>query len=389
VKYRRFGGTGLMMPVFTCGGMRFQQSWKRGATVTAASQRNLEATVDRALALGINHFETARGYGTSEVQLGQALARHPRPSFILQTKVAPTDDPQDFERYFGESLQRLRVSHVDLLSLHGVNDAVALDRTLRTGGCLDVAERLRREGLVRHVGFSTHAPTAIILAAVDSGRFEYVNVHYYYIFQDNHPVLEAAQRRDMGVFIISPNDKGGRLYRPPAKLRALCSPLSPMVFNDLFCLTHPQIHTLSLGAAHPNDFDEHLQVLPLLDAPQPTLAPIVRRLDQTYQAAVGEQFARDWRVGLREWDQLPGQINVRRILWLRNLVKAFDLTDFAQERYAAMSPDDTWVPGARAKTVDDRALIDALPDSPYRAQIPDLMREAHAMLENPAAQAMP
>jgi len=84
VNYRRFGGTGLMMPVFTCGGMRFQQSWKRGATVTAASQRNLESTVDRALALGINHFETARGYGTSEAQLGQALARHPRQSFILQ-----------------------------------------------------------------------------------------------------------------------------------------------------------------------------------------------------------------------------------------------------------------------------------------------------------------
>ena len=68
----------------------------------------------------------------------------------------------------------------------------------------------------------------------------------------------------MGVFIISPSDKGGQLYNPPAKLVDLCQPLSPMVFNDLFCLSHPQIHTLSLGAARPTDFDEHLKTLPII-----------------------------------------------------------------------------------------------------------------------------
>ena len=389
VIYRRFGRTELPMPAFSCGGMRFQQSWNRQAAVTAASQRNLEAVVDRALALGVTHIETARGYGTSEAQLGPALARHPRDSFILQTKIVPTEDPADFERYFDESLQRLRVDHVDLLSMHGINNRVAFDRALRPRGCWEVADRLRRAGRARHVGFSTHAPTDLILAAIDSGRFDYVNLHYYYIFQDNGPALDAARRHDMGVFIISPSDKGGRLYRPPPRLRALCAPLSPMVFNDLFCLAHPEIHTLSLGAARPTDFDEHLQVLSLLDDPRPTLDPIIARLDAAYRAAVGEEFARDWRVGLREWDQLPGQINVRRILWLRNLVKAYDLLDFAQERYAAMSPEDNWVPGARAKTVDDRAMIDALPESPFRAQIPALLREAHALLDNPAAQPMP
>jgi predicted aldo/keto reductase-like oxidoreductase len=386
---RRFGRTELQMPAFSCGGMRYQQSWNRAATVTDASQRNLQATIDRALQLGIIHIETARGYGTSEAQLGPALAGKPRDSFILQTKIVPTEDPRDFERFFDESLQRLRVSHVDLFSLHGINNATVLDRALRRGGCLDVAEGLRRQGRIRHIGFSTHAPTGLIVDAINTGRFDYVNLHYYYIFQDNLPALRAARQQDMGVFIISPSDKGGRLYRAPAKLRALCAPLSPMVFNDLFCLSHPEIHTLSIGAARPTDFDEHLTALPMLGAAAATVAPIVQRLDDAYRSAVGDDFARRWRHGLREWDTLPGQINVRRILWLRNLALAFDLVEFAQERYAAMSPDDNWVPGARAENVPEAELVAALPESPFHADLPRLLREAHALLNDPSVRPGP
>jgi predicted aldo/keto reductase-like oxidoreductase len=390
VFYRRFGRTELSLPVFSCGGMRYQQSWTRDAPVSAESQRNVEACIDRALALGINHIETARGYGTSETQLAPVLRRHPRASFHLQTKVAPAESRRQFERNLEDSLRRLGVSHLDLFAFHGLNNARALEHTLRPGGCYEVAERFRRDGVIRHIGFSTHAPTRLILEAIASDRFDYVNLHYYYIFQDNLPAIAAARARDMGVFIISPTDKGGRLYAPSPRLRALCAPLSPMVFNDLFCLAHPEIHTLSLGAARPGDFDEHLEALPLLaeDAGR-VLAPIVARLDEAYRTAVGEDFARRWGEGLRDWDELPAQINVRRILWLRNLVVAYDLLDFAQERYMAMSPDDHWVPGARAHHFQDAAMIAALPASPFREQIPALLREAHALLYDAAVEPGP
>lgn len=377
------------MPVFSCGGMRYQQSWTAGARVLAASQHNLEATIDRALAVGINHIETARGYGTSEAQLGPALARHPRRSFILQTKVRPTDDPRLFARHLDDSFSRLQVDQIDLFAFHGVNTPHCLQQILRASGCLEVVEGLRRDGRIRHVGFSTHAPTKLILEAIATGRFDYVNLHYYYIFQDNHPALAAARAQDMGVFIISPTDKGGRLHLAPAKLRDLCAPLSPIVFNDLWCLAHPEIHTLSLGAARPTDFDEHLNVLPLLDDAQATLAPVVRRLEAAYSDAIGEPFASRWREGLPDWDDVPGKINLRRILWLRNLVRAYDLLAFAQERYAAMSPDDHWVPGARAHHVDEDALATALSGSPFAAQIPSLLREAHTVLHNPDVEPLP
>lgn len=387
--YRRFGRTGLDLSVFSCGGMRAQQSWSRGVPVSDTSQKNLAAVVARARTLGINHFETARGYGTSEAQFGRALVAHPRDAFILQTKLRPNDDPRLFEQQLEESFSLLGVSVIDLLSVHGVNTPREAELTLRPGGCLEVLERYRRAGRIGHLGFSTHAPTQLILDVIHSDRFDYVNLHYYYIFQDNLPALEAARAHDMGVFIISPTDKGGRLHQAPPTLQALCAPLSPIAFNDLWCLSHPQIHTLSVGAARPSDFDAHVQVLGQLGAAADLLPPIVARLEQRYAAALGEDFARRWREGLRDWTVLPGRINVKRILWLRNLTRAFDLLDFAKERYAAMSPDDPWVPGARAADIDDVAMRGALPDAPFRDHIPDLLREAHALLHDPNTVPLP
>jgi uncharacterized protein len=389
VQYRRFGRTNLALPIFSQGGMRFQESWTRGVETGTESQRNLEATLDRALDLGITHIETARGYGTSEAQLGPALARHRRNRFVLQTKVRPSPTPKEFEAQLTESLASLKVDHLDLFAIHGVNDQASLDWSLAEGGALDVAERWRKQGRIRSIGFSTHAAQPLILRMIETGRFDYVNLHYYYLYQDNLRVIEAARRHDMGVFIISPSDKGGRLYRPSAKLRALCEPLSPMVFNDLWCLSNPDIHTLSLGAARPSDFDEHLKVLPLLADPQTALAPIVDRLQKAYREALGDDFARRWSQGLPEWNTLPGKINVKRILWLRNLAVAFDLVDFAQERYMSMSPDDIWVPGARAAEFDDGEMTAALPESPFGREIPRVLREAHKLLFNPKVRPQP
>ena len=107
------------MPVFTCGGMRFQHKWQDLPLdeVPPGSQDNLEATVRRAFDLGIHHFETSRGYGSSERQLGLVLPQLPRDEIIVQTKVTPRADADEFAREFLDSLARLRLDHVDLLAV--------------------------------------------------------------------------------------------------------------------------------------------------------------------------------------------------------------------------------------------------------------------------------
>src|SRR5882672_8335953 len=129
MKYRRFGRTELQMPVFSCGGMRYQFKWQDvpPAEIPPDNQRNLEATIHRAFELGINHIETARGYGTSEMQLGNVLPTLPREKIIVQTKVSPDADPKKFYETFNKSMSYLKLDYVDLFSLHGVNNAEILD----------------------------------------------------------------------------------------------------------------------------------------------------------------------------------------------------------------------------------------------------------------------
>src|SRR5687768_2097928 len=102
MKYRRFGRTELSMPVFSCGGMRYQFKWQDvdPKEIPTDNQANLEATIHRAVELGINHIETARGYGSSEMQLGEVLPRFSREKLIVQTKVAPHEDPRVFLETF-------------------------------------------------------------------------------------------------------------------------------------------------------------------------------------------------------------------------------------------------------------------------------------------------
>jgi len=382
MQYRRFGRTQLQMPVFSCGGMRYQFKWQDVPAwqIPKDNQRNLEAIIRGSLEVGINHIETARGYGTSEMQLGRILPHLPREQLIVQTKVSPKPDSQEFRRQFQQSLAFLKLDYVDLFSLHGINTDELLDYSIRPGGCLEVAQQLQAQGKVRFIGFSTHGSTDVIVKAIETNKFDYVNLHWYYINQFNWPAIEAANRHDMGVFIISPSDKGGMLYKPPQRLVELCAPLSPIVFNDLFCLWHPQVHTLSLGASQPSDFDEHLKAVELLEQADQTLPPILERLEQAAIARLGKDWVNSWYFGLPSLEEIPGGINISVILWLRNLAIAYDMVEYAKMRYNLLSNAGHWFPGAPAERVRELDLGQCLQKSPHAKKIPALLEDAHRLL---------
>lgn len=377
--YRRFGRTGLRMPVLTCGGMRYQQAWKDddpALEIDPDNQANLEASVRAAVEAGINHIETARGYGTSEMQLGRVLPSFRRDSIIVQTKIGPAESEDEFLRTFDRCMRNLRLDRLDLLGIHGINNSELLDRTLHKG-TLKAARKLCDEGRVGHIGFSTHGPCDIIVKTIETGEFEYVNLHWYYFDQRNAPAIDEAARRDMGVFIISPSDKGGKLYAPPPKLVELCHPFTPMGFNDLFCLSRPEVHTLSIGAARPTDFEAHLAVLPELDRAGEAIRHVIVRLEAEMRRVLGDEWCDGWAENLPAPEATPGEVSLYHVLRLYNLALAYDMEEFGRMRYNLLGSGGHWFPGSKVDKIDWPALRRVLVNHPLAARIEQALKVAH------------
>jgi predicted aldo/keto reductase-like oxidoreductase len=386
--YRRFGKTDLPMPVLSFGCMRSMHSWQQieSTKIPNEAQSKLETIVRTALTHGINHIETAHGYGSSELQLGRVLKDIPRNDYILQSKARPSQDPQEFIDRVRLSLKRLGVDRLDLLALHGLNDHRALWHCCRRNGCLAAARRLQDKGLVDHIGFSGHAPTEVILEALrhdEDGGFDFCNIHWYYIFDANRRAIDYAAERDIGIFIISPSDKGGHLHSPPEQLQDLCKPLSPMLFNDLYCLTKPGVSTISIGASEPHHFDEHLKVLSILKSGDLRLcSEIDQRLRTVMHRAVGHERPDHLWDMVPGWDEAPGNINIKFVLWLASLFRGWDMKNYARERYAMLNRGSSWVAGNDGRCADEMDFSEMKkPEGVSADTLKTMLIEAHRLLE--------
>jgi predicted aldo/keto reductase-like oxidoreductase len=387
--YRRFGKTELDIPILSFGCMRSMHSWQpaQAAEIPESSQDNLKQIVEKALFHGINHFETAHGYGSSEQQLGRILPHLPRNDFILQSKAVPSDDPEEFIAKVKLSMTRLGVDRLDLLALHGLNDYRSLWQCCRKNGCLAAARKLQDAGLVDHIGFSGHAPTDVILQALghqEDGGFEFCNIHWYYIFDANREAIDYADAHDIGIFIISPSDKGGHLHSPTPLLQELCTPLSPMLFNDLYCLDKEGVCTISVGASKAHHFDEHLKVLRFLESGDRTEFQAAEARLRAAMAEVSgyERPDHHWH-SFPGWESAPGNINIKMTLWLANLYRAWGMKNFARERYGMLNRGSSWVQGndgARAAELDFSETLK--PDEFSAERLKELLVEAHAILKS-------
>ncbi|NJM84785.1 MAG: aldo/keto reductase, partial [Leptolyngbyaceae cyanobacterium RM2_2_21] len=250
MRYRRFGKTDLPLSIFSLGTMRALES-----------EQVFRQTVSAAVARGINHLETAQGYGESEEYLGRLLKSGTlglRSQLYLTTKIPPMPPAGDMSRQIDRSLERLQTDYIDCLAIHGINTPEHLDWFC--SGSLQAVQKALADGRVRHLGFSTHGSQDLILAAIQTGYFEFVNLHYYYFFQRHAAAVALAHQQDMGIFIISPADKGGLLYTPPPRLTDLCQPFSPLALTYRWLLSDRRITTLSLGPASPTELDWPLTV---------------------------------------------------------------------------------------------------------------------------------
>jgi uncharacterized protein len=377
MEYRRFGKTGLDVSVFTLGTMRFLKGWDEPHDLLP--QESLENTynvLNSALSSGINLIETARGYGKSERLIGQTLPKLPfkRSDYLIMSKATPTATAGEMRIYIEESLTRLGVEKLDMFALHGLNNVETCQLSLKKGGCLSELEQMQSEGLIGHIGFSTHATRPLLLKMLMTQRFEFVNLHYYIFKTVNRAAIDLAEALNMGVLIISPNDKGGRLYEPSPHLAKLTAPLHPANFNERWILAHPQIHTLSIGMSEAEHINIHLDSI----GEKPYWGKVEQHIQAEIQKA-GSLYPLDRCGDCTLCLPCPKSIDIPEVFRLHHLALSFKMDLYGKYRYGLMTPGSHWIPGDTGDKCD--RCGECLPRCPQQIAIPDLLLESHTMLK--------
>jgi aryl-alcohol dehydrogenase-like predicted oxidoreductase len=317
MQYRTFGRTGLRVSVlgFGCG--------RAGGLLLTGSREDRRLAVDRAIAGGVNWFDTAEAYGT-ENALGELLADIPHQPFV-STKVTVDPASRDLAGQVEERaqacLQRLRRPQVTLMQVHnriddgGGGNALTAAQVLAPGGVAEGLERLKARGAALHIGFTGLGDIATILEVIDSGRFDSVQVYYNLVNpsaarpmpanwsgQSLAGLIAAARAQNMGMLGIRVLDGGiiasdvrphpvammvkntseaEEQRRGGMALRALGPGLGTRPQVGLrFALACPDLSLALVGMGEPGHVDEALAAVAAGPLPEDALA----RLEPLYQS---------------------------------------------------------------------------------------------------------
>jgi len=205
IEKRPFGRTGHQSTVTLFG----------AAALARASQAEADRALDVLLRYGVNHIDTAEGYGDSELRIGPWMAGH-RKDFFLATKTRSRGGPEARENIH-RSLERLRVDHVDLIQLHSLGHPDDWDVAMGPGGALEAAVEARRQGLVRFIGVTGHGWTIPAMHRRSLARFDFDSVllPFNFLFAQNEryrkafdEVLATCRERNVAVQIIKSIARG-------------------------------------------------------------------------------------------------------------------------------------------------------------------------------------
>ncbi len=126
------------------------------AALSKVTQDEADRTLQVLLQYGVNHIDTAASYGDSELRIGPWMSRY-RDTFFLATKTGERTYLKAREQIH-RSLERLRVSQVDLIQLHNLTNPQEWETAMGPGGVLEAAIEAREQGLVRFIGVTGHGP---------------------------------------------------------------------------------------------------------------------------------------------------------------------------------------------------------------------------------------
>lgn len=155
------------------------------AAFSSVNQDEADRTMELLIERGVNHIDTAAGYGDSEMLIGPWMETH-RDHFFLATKTNErTYDSAKAQ--FERSLRRLRVSQVDLIQLHNLLGEDEWEVAMGPGGALEYLIEAREQGLAKYIGVTGHevAIAGMHQRSLERFDFDSVLLPYNYLMMRN------------------------------------------------------------------------------------------------------------------------------------------------------------------------------------------------------------
>lgn len=249
----------------------------------------------QAIDAGMIYIDTSRGYGDSEIKVGQSLKDGYRSKVILSTKWSPwiqkvedTDAPTaecTYKRIL-ESMKRLDVDSLDFYQLWNIESADHWKQATCRGGMLEGVMRAKNEGLVRHIGFTTHDTPENVSRYIDEADWcEAILFTYNMMNQTYRDNIAKAHAKGIATIVMNPIG-GGMLAENSPVLTEAAGGLDPIETAHRYLLGDPNVDTVLCGISKPSDITSTLAnfAKPPLAGPQ--------------RASIEEAYARLSKQGL-------------------------------------------------------------------------------------------
>ncbi len=175
--------------------------------------------MDRAVDLGATFFDNAWAYhdGVSEERMGKALAASSKRQKVFLMTKALGRDAANARRQLEDSLRRLQTGVIDLWQFHNLASFKDIDTIFGPGGAMEVAQKAKKEGKIRYLGFTGHTAPEVHLEML--GRYDWdavmmpINIAdaHWHSFQNQ--VLPKALEKKCGILAFKPLSRGRALTR--------------------------------------------------------------------------------------------------------------------------------------------------------------------------------
>ncbi|MBN1272909.1 MAG: aldo/keto reductase [Candidatus Aminicenantes bacterium] len=339
MRYKRFSGTKKRVSVLGFGGMRFDPKNEELAV----------RSVLRAVDLGINYFDTAPGYcdDKSETFIGKALAslsRNIRDEIFVSTKSSINADPtaDAVQKRIEGQLKKLNCESIDFYNMWSILDLDQFRRIMAPNGPYKGAVQARKEGLIKHLCFTTHASGEEIVEIVKTGAFEGVTLGYNVLNHEFRKLgMKAAAAEGMGVVTMNPLG-GGMLTRDAEKLYVLKENEEDSFIAAAlrFNLSHPEITVVLSGMKNPGEVEENVKTAEATTGPD---LGIIMRIREKFES-LGESFCTSCRYCLEHCPENI-QIHLFAAMWDRVRMKMPE--EALRMFHFYSSNEDFWLKGSR------------------------------------------